>query len=171
MNPCPTLAIAALLALPLCASAQPWRYEDSKGVHYTSDVNRLPPKLRDRILKAREAERARQTALGEAPPPVVPVPARRSPRAPTRPVVTERAPERGPKPEGRARAPKENPKVVVARRVAELTAKIAEAEATLLRLRRKALEVPSGMAYDARNKAQVRVEALRRTLAELRTQL
>lgn len=168
------LVPALLLALP--AGAQPWRYEKDGAVHYTSDVNQLPPKLRARILAARAAEDAAKAEAAEveaaAPqaPPVRPdvrpgrikgQPAREA-GSPMPADVGERPPapieETAPTPPQETRAEKK----------ARLAKELAAARLALADARRQALLIPDGHTYAVRTAAERRVAELEAELAALR---
>lgn len=145
-----------LLALPLTLLAQPWRYVDSKGqVHYTSNVDELPPKMRQRILDQ----------WGDAgvppPPPPRPEPVRPRPARPVAPVVEEAVPAREAAPTAAAAA---EALLEAKLAVANLKVELQSAQATLEQARRQALLVPSGIAYAQRAEAEERVARLEAAL-------
>jgi hypothetical protein len=61
------LAAALAFSWVQAASAQPWRYEDRKGVHYTSNPHDLPVAQRKQVLAELDARRkARAEAAAKA---------------------------------------------------------------------------------------------------------
>ena len=160
------VTLALLVTTP--AAGQPWRYEDEHGVvTYTTDINALPKAMRDRILAKREAERKARGdagALPPAPPARPPGPVRVA--KPPRPVVDAQQPSASDE-DAIDRAIEDEkaaePAATAATRdaeIARLEAALSEAQAALLRARRKALEVPSGQAYHARTQAEQLVAEL-----------
>lgn len=150
------LIISIGLGLTTVAQAQPWRVVKNGRVTYTSNIEDLPPEARARVLeKWRNAD-------GK----IVP------PKAPERePAVTpETDPDRFPKvgldaidqkklgdKDAKAEVaapPAVDPREEAAREVAELQTALAAAQVELDQKRRKAYEVPSGQAYEARNQAE-----------------
>lgn len=173
-------ALAALLAAP--AAAQPWRFEKDGAVHYTDDLDALPPKLKAKILAAREAEareEARRLDPTGAPPPAQTAPPTpeaaegvrpaqpREGRTPGRPAREAGTPlPRSATPEPAEPPPPPKAETAAERR-ARLQAALAEARAALAAARQTALLVPDGRHYAARSAAEARVAALEAELAAL----
>ncbi len=175
------LALAGLLTAG-AAEAQPWRYVKNGVVHYTSNVDELPPKMKARVLAERAAQDAAKAqaaeAAGVSPEPAPKAsspeasPSIRPGRIKGRPARAAGSPmprdvgERPPAPS--KPAPPEPPAPTVAERRAELQAELTAARAALVAARRQALLVPDGRAYAARTAAEQRVAELEAALAALK---
>ncbi len=158
-------ALALALAAP--AAAQPWRYVDKDGVHYTNNPYELPPAQQKKALEQLErsdARRAAQQAEREAkaaekaaqaaalstteglPPPVA------------TPVVLQNGPDRkpvDPKAAWRTRLEAAQGKATAAKAAAKAAEKAADAAS------RRAFTMPSGPNFAANQQAQDALKATR----------
>lgn len=176
------LAAAVMLTAGI-AEAQPWRYVKNGAVHYTSNVDELPPKMKARILaqraaedaakeKTAEAAEASESASTAAPPQVPAVPSFPRPERikghPARAAGSPMPRDVGQRPAPPPKPAEATPKAPsVAERRAELQAELTAARAALVEARRQALLVPDGRTYAARTAAEQRVAELEAALRAL----
>lgn len=181
------VGFALALVWTSAAQAQPWRYTDSKGrVHWTNDINQLPPKLRKRVLAKRARKKPQRPLLTPpaAAPEPAPAPARSGEKPTERPGFAPAELSRGVFAEPKAKPKPKAPPLAVTptvdwnARVADASAK-AEAARARVAAAEKELQaavfllstVPSGPAFARRNKALAEEKAAMVALRQAETNL
>lgn len=168
-------------ALVSVAQAQPWRVKKDGRIIWTNNVEDLPPKARQIVLErwAKEkAEKAAAAANPETAPAKKITPETNPEMFPQVGAAAVRANNRANPPQKQDGAQKPKPPSPEAARRAKARAEAARleeelqvAKGDLVQARRKAYEVPSGQAYDARNKAADKVRLLESQLARAKSRV
>lgn len=167
------LSLIAVLGLIAPAFAQPWRYVDKRGrVHYTNDPNKLPKNKRKRAQERLEKKRLREAArrAAAAPASVDGSPASVAPASLGSiaiPVPAAGAASADSKPKEPTAHEIWQEKMQAAEKdVADLGAELKTAQDDAQAARRKAIITPSGFNSDSHAKANARVTALEKKLAD-----